>query len=129
MPVFTTLSLHDLRRSGITTWSRRANIQTVSRMAGHNDIDTTMRYYAAITEENGWIHYTPQLGNSRADSFTYTIRNSQGGITTLTVLVGVIPENAPVQQAKTNQLLPDGSRRVTFTGVPGRIYRIHGLFI
>ena len=79
---------------------------------------------AAITEENGWIHYTPQLGNSGPDSFTYTIRNSQGGITTLTVLVDVIPENAPVQQAKTNQLLPDGSRRVTFTGVPGRIYRI-----
>lgn len=45
------VSLHDLRRSGITNWSRRANIQTVSRMAGHNDIDTTMRYYAAITED------------------------------------------------------------------------------
>ena len=79
---------------------------------------------AAITVADGWIHYTPQPGNSGPDSFTYTIRNSQGGIITLTVQVGIIPENSPVQQAVSNQAQPDGSRRVTFSGVPGRIYRI-----
>ncbi|MES2920167.1 MAG: family 78 glycoside hydrolase catalytic domain [Verrucomicrobiota bacterium] len=80
---------------------------------------------ATITVEGGWIHYTPQPGNSgEPDSFTYTIRNSQGGVITLTVQVGIIPENAPVQQAVSNQAQPDGSRHVKFSGVPGRIYRI-----
>lgn len=46
-----TISMHDLRRSAITNWSRRANIQTVMRMAGHSNIETTRRYYAATTDD------------------------------------------------------------------------------
>jgi integrase len=46
-----TISMHDLRRSAITNWSRKANMQTVMRMAGHSNIETTRRYYAATTED------------------------------------------------------------------------------
>jgi len=47
----TAVSLHDLRRSAITNWSKFANIQTVMTMAGHSSIETTRRYYAAVTED------------------------------------------------------------------------------
>ncbi len=79
---------------------------------------------AAITVEDGWIHYIPQPGNDGPDSFSYTIRDSQGGVITLTVQVGIIPENAPVQRAISNQAHPDGSQHVRFSGVPGRLYRM-----
>ena len=45
------ISLHDLRRSAATNWSRVANIQTVSRLAGHSDVATTMKFYAAVTDD------------------------------------------------------------------------------
>ena len=44
-----TICLHDLRRSAVTNWSKVANIQTVMAMAGHSNIETTRRYYAATT--------------------------------------------------------------------------------
>lgn len=46
-----TLSVHDLRRSAITNWSRAANMQTVMRLAGHSNVETTQRYYAAATQD------------------------------------------------------------------------------
>jgi len=46
-----TISLHDLRRSAITNWSKAANMQTVMAMAGHSNIETTQRYYASATED------------------------------------------------------------------------------
>jgi alpha-L-rhamnosidase len=79
---------------------------------------------AALAVIDGWIYYTPQPGNEGPDSFTYTVRDSQGGILSFTVNVGIIPADAPVQEAELIETLPDGSRRVLFSGVPGRIYRI-----
>jgi alpha-L-rhamnosidase len=73
---------------------------------------------------DGWIHYTPQPGNEGPDSFTYSVRDAQGGIRSFTVNVGIIPGDAPVQEAESIEARPDGSRRVVFSGVSGRIYRI-----
>ena len=70
------------------------------------------------------IYYTPQPGNEGPDSFTYSVRDGQGGIRSFTVNVGIIPADAPVQEAESWDALPDGSRRIVFSGVPGRIYRI-----
>ena len=79
---------------------------------------------ATLTIIDGWIHYTPQPGNGEPDSFTYSVRDSHGGIRSFTVNVGIIPADAPVQEARSIEKLPDGSQRVAFSGVPGRIYRI-----
>lgn len=46
-----TISKHDLRRSAITNWSRKANMQRVMRMAVQSNIETTRRHYAATTED------------------------------------------------------------------------------
>ena len=46
-----TISYNDLRRSAITNWSKAANIQTVSRLAGHSDISTTQRYDLAAMQD------------------------------------------------------------------------------
>ena len=45
------ITYHDLRRSAITNWSRAANMATVMRLAGHSSIETTQRYYAAVTDD------------------------------------------------------------------------------
>lgn len=45
------VSVHDLRRTAITNWSKVANMQTVMALAGHSNIETTRRYYAAVTED------------------------------------------------------------------------------
>ncbi len=55
---------------------------------------------------------------------TTTIRNAQGEIVNLTVHIAIIPPDAPVQHALSIQLQPNGSSRVVFSGVAGRIYRI-----
>lgn len=46
-----TMSLHDLRRTAITNWTKTANIQTVARLAGHSDTTTTLRFYASVTAD------------------------------------------------------------------------------
>ncbi len=43
------ISLHDLRRTCITNWSRVVNIKTVMRLAGHSSERTTLTYYAGVT--------------------------------------------------------------------------------
>ena len=79
---------------------------------------------ATIVVADGWLIYTPQAGDTGADHFTYTVRSAQGGLLNFTVNVGVIPADAPVQEAESITKQPDGSQRVVFSGVPGRIYRI-----
>lgn len=79
---------------------------------------------ATISVVDDWIHYIPGPGSDGPDAFTYKVRDAQGGIRSFTVTVGIIPADAPAQEAQSFETLPDGSRRVVFLGVPGRIYRI-----
>lgn len=46
-----TVSLHELRRTCLTTWSRCVSIQDVMRLAGHSSVTTTQKYYLATTED------------------------------------------------------------------------------
>lgn len=46
---------------------------------------------ATLDASEGYVTYQPQPGNTDADRFTYTIRNSKGGVATRTVLVTIIP--------------------------------------
>jgi integrase len=45
------VSIHDLRRSAITNWSKKINLQTLRDLAGHSNISTTVEYYAEPTED------------------------------------------------------------------------------
>ncbi|MEO5714250.1 MAG: family 78 glycoside hydrolase catalytic domain [Luteolibacter sp.] len=52
---------------------------------------------ASVTVRDGSVFYQPQAGNTEADLFTYTIRNSKGGVATRTVKVAVVAGEAPAQ--------------------------------
>ncbi|WP_193211534.1 family 78 glycoside hydrolase catalytic domain [Luteolibacter marinus] len=73
---------------------------------------------------DGWVHYTPAPGVTGPDTFSYVIRDEQGGVSTRTVEIGIIPEDAAVQYTLTFERSPDGSCRVVFAGIPGRIYQV-----
>ena len=45
-------TLHDLRRSAITNWAQSLPIQVIQQLAGHSDINTTRKYYLAVTSED-----------------------------------------------------------------------------
>ena len=45
-------SVHDLRRSAITNWSQVLPIQVVQEMAGHENIETTRKYYLTVRPED-----------------------------------------------------------------------------
>lgn len=45
-----TACIHDLRRSAITHWARKLASPIVKDLAGHSDINTTLRYYTKIRE-------------------------------------------------------------------------------
>ncbi|MES2657626.1 MAG: family 78 glycoside hydrolase catalytic domain [Verrucomicrobiota bacterium] len=55
---------------------------------------------ASVTVSDGSVHYQPQAGNTKADVFTYTILNSNGGVATRSVNVSVSTDKASVQAAE-----------------------------
>ncbi len=64
-----TISIHDLRRSAITHWTKSVTVQTVKELAGHSAIETTMAYYAAVTPDQITLARTAaMLGTSETDA-------------------------------------------------------------
>jgi len=64
-----TVSLHDLRRSAITHWTKVVTIQTVKELAGHSAIETTMAYYAAVTpDQMDLARASAMLGSPETDA-------------------------------------------------------------
>ncbi len=64
-----TMSLHDLRRSAITHWTKAVTIQTVKELAGHSAIETTMAYYAAVTpDQMDLARASAMLGSLETDA-------------------------------------------------------------
>ena len=45
-------TIHDLRRSAITNWERVLPIHVVMKLAGHASMETTRRYYLAVTADD-----------------------------------------------------------------------------
>lgn len=45
-------TLHDLRRSCITNWARELPAHVVQRLAGHSSLETTVRYYLSVQQED-----------------------------------------------------------------------------
>jgi integrase len=51
VPDKATVTIHDLRRTCITNWSRNITIQPVATPAGHTNYSTTMKFYATTTDD------------------------------------------------------------------------------
>jgi len=45
-------TIHDLRKSVITNWSKKLPIQVTHKLAGHSNIKTTLEYYLAVRPED-----------------------------------------------------------------------------
>ncbi len=45
-------TIHDLRKSAITNWSKKLPIQVTRKLAGHSNIKTTLDYYLAVRPED-----------------------------------------------------------------------------
>jgi len=44
--------VEDLRRSCITNWAKELPAHVAQRLAGHSSLETTVRYYLAVHEED-----------------------------------------------------------------------------
>lgn len=76
-----------------------------------------------VTTVASSVFYTPNAGNVAGDSFIYSISDGHGGIATGTVTITINPDPDP-GQGTTIEMLPDGSMKVTFSGVIGLGYRV-----
>lgn len=71
-----------------------------------------------------WIYYTPVPGDNTPDTITYTAEDGFGGQGTANIQVLVNPPPASAQNLISVEALPDGTRRITFAGVPGFTYHV-----
>jgi len=78
---------------------------------------------ATVTVSGGWVFYTPAVGFTNADSFTYTITDGQGGSATGTVTVAIQVDNAQSQNLTITDL-GNGSFLINGSGIPGYTYRL-----
>lgn len=74
---------------------------------------------------NGQIEYTPPAGNDTDDTFTCRIADDAGALAFADVSVLVERfENGRSRHQLQVEALPDGSARISFTGIPGHPYRL-----
>ena len=67
-------TLHDLRRSCITNWSKVLPIQAVQQLAGHSSIETTRKYYLSVQQSD--LNTARQVQSKLMTSVTNFVTNS-----------------------------------------------------
>lgn len=72
----------------------------------------------------GWVTYTPPLGYTGADAFTYTLSDDRGGSAPGTVPVLVEASTAISLNRVYGPVLENGNFVVRFAGLPGATYTI-----
>ena len=87
-------------------------------------VDAISAHGARVSVVNGNIVYQPQADYPGSDSFTYSIRNAAGGVTTETVYVAALTGPDTALHAVGVSSTPGGPVRVQFAGVPYRSYRV-----
>jgi subtilisin-like proprotein convertase family protein len=78
---------------------------------------------ATISESGGWVFYTPPVGFTNADSFTYTVTDSNGVSAVGTVTVAILV-NSGLSQNLFITNLGNGSILITGNGIPAYTYRL-----
>jgi hypothetical protein len=76
-----------------------------------------------LTLAGGVISYVPSTNFHGSDSFAYTISDGYGGQATGAVTINELG-NGLSQNVKIETILPDGSVRLRFGGIPGFSYTI-----
>jgi len=78
---------------------------------------------ATISESGGWVFYTPTVGFTNADSFTYTVTDTNGVSSVGTVTVAIEP-NTGVSQTLSITNLGNGTILIAGNGIPAYTYRL-----
>lgn len=76
---------------------------------------------AAVSLLGGFVFYTPNAGNTIADSFTYTVTDARGATASGTVNVSIVVDNAPSQNI-TKLTVQGNTVTIDFAGIPGFTY-------
>lgn len=79
---------------------------------------------ALISRREGWIYYSPPPEQTTADTFTYTVNDTRGGLATGTVSVHILQDSTESRNKAGIVSLGDGKFRILFDGIPGRTYTI-----
>jgi subtilisin-like proprotein convertase family protein len=85
--------------------------------------DSTSVNGGTITQQNGWLFYTPAAGFTNSDSFSYSITDSRGIPVLASVTVAIKQDLFPSPNLNMVDL-GNGTFRLWFDGVPGATYRI-----
>ena len=85
--------------------------------------DATSVNGGTIATSATWLIYTPPVGSTNADSFTYTIRDGWGLAVTGSVSITIRVNLGPSPNL-TLTTLENGAFAVRGDGIPGRLYRI-----
>ena len=76
-----------------------------------------------VVNDESWIYYTPKMGSTNVDTFTYRMSDGIGPSVTGLVTVNIRPENGPPPHLTISEL-GNGSCVIQGDGVPGQTYRI-----
>ncbi len=79
---------------------------------------------ATVTISGAWIIYTPPAGFTSADTFNYTVNDPRGGSATGIAHVNLITDDSQSGNLTGIQNLGGGAFRITFNGIPNRVYTV-----
>lgn len=81
---------------------------------------------AALEVSEGWVFYRPAPLPLPADEFTYLADDGVGGVSAgvVTLQAGAVDPGVTSNRVGLPVFLPGGALRVTFAGIPGRLYAI-----
>ncbi len=75
-----------------------------------------------IAVEGPWVVYTPAIGFTNTDTFTYQISDGRGAAVTGAVLVNAMPDGGFTSNVTVKTL--ETLTIIEFNGIPGRVYRL-----
>jgi hypothetical protein len=103
-----------------------ARVRVAALLANDSDPDHGSLTLSAVgpTSAAGGVIYNPPAGFTNADSFSYVIANSGGLQATGSVSVTIRADASPSQNVLALEQLGNGSSRIQFLGIPGRLYTI-----
>ncbi len=124
-PIFAGYSIETPRNQAVTL-----AIATLLAATSDPENDTvTLTAFAPVSTASGTVtsdasslFYQPPTDFTGADTFTVTFSDSQGAQTVASIQIGVIAPSPPSFTGL--EILPNAAARISYTGVPGRSYRI-----